>query len=166
MTRINLEDQTYFVTGTTHRRRELFSDTELARIVVDQWQHYQKPHDFDLQAYAVMPDHYHVLLQINGDHNLSRILYAVHSYSSKLINERLDGEDREKIWQGDAFDEVIRSEDMYYQKLAYILFNPWRADLVENPYCKYEFCNLGEWKEEEGEEFLEDLYSKYGRWAE
>ena len=166
MNRLNLEDYTYFVTSITYKRRELFTDPKLAKIVLDQWEHYQDLYNFDLKAYCIMPDHYHALIHPGGDKDLSDILYAVHSYSAKLINENMDEDGQKKIWQGNAFDEVIRSEDTFYQKLAYILFNPWRASLVKDPFDRYDFSNLGEWVDEEGQEFVEDLFSKYKRWAE
>ena len=166
MSRLNLDNQTYFVTSVTYRRRDLFSDPEIAQVVLNQWQHYQEPYDFDLRVYVIMPDHYHVLIKIEGDKNLSQILYAVHSYSAKRINENIDRKDRQRVWQRDTFDEAIRSKNMYYQKIAYILFNPWRAGLVESPFGDYEFSNLDELVNKKGVEFVEDLFSKYRRWAE
>ncbi|MCF7890720.1 transposase [Candidatus Bipolaricaulota bacterium] len=166
MTRLNLRNRFYFLTSVIHERKKLLKDREFAQIVKEQWKHYEEEHDFNLHAYAILPDHYHALVELKGEKDISQVLYSVNSYSSKLINERLEGEEYRKIWQGDAYDVVIRSEKMYFQKLAYILFNPWRDGLIEDPFSEYQFSNLEEWFETEGKEFLEDLFSKYKRWSE
>lgn len=166
MTRLNLQKRTYFLTSATHERKELLKNKEFARIVQEQWKHYEEEHNFELHAYAIIPDHYHVLVELKGEEDISQVLYSVNSYSAKLINEQLEGQEYRKIWQGETYDEVIRSEKMYFQKLAYILFNPWRAGLIDDPYSEYQFSNLEEWVEVEGKEFLEDLFSKYKRWSE
>ena len=55
---------------------------------------------------------------------------------------------------------------MYWQKVAYTLFNPWRAGMVSDPLEPYPFSDIAVWIEREGEEFLLDLFSRYKRWAE
>ena len=166
MERLNLQKRTYFITSVTQERKDFFQNPEFAEILQSQLLYYEENYDFDLIAYAILPDHYHALIKLNEKNRISRILYSIHSYSSKLINESLDRERPGKIWQGNAFDEVIKSENMYYQKLAYILFNPWRENRVNSPLETYEFSNIDEVLEEKGEEYLQDLFRKYKRWNE
>ena len=166
MTRLNLNNRIYFLTSVTYERKNLFQDPELAQIVEDQWKHYEETYDFKLHAYAILPDHYHAIIELSGDKDISQVLYAVNSYSAKLINEGINQDKARKIWQGEAFDEVIKSEDMYHEKLAYILLNPWREGLVDDPFGDYSYGNLSDIKKREGREFLEDLFSRYSRWSE
>ena len=156
----------YFVTSVTHRRNRWFSKPDLAQVVVDQWRHYAAAYQFSLDAFVVMPDHYHVVLNVGERKTVSQILHAVHSYSATVINGLLGQAVKIKIWQGNARDEVIRNEDMYWQKVTYTLFNPWRAHLVGDPTELYPFSNIGEWLEREGKEFVLDLFSRYRRWNE
>ena len=55
---------------------------------------------------------------------------------------------------------------MYWQKVAYTLFNPWRAGMVQDPFELYSFSNLAEWYDREGEEFIVALFARYKRWFE
>jgi len=55
---------------------------------------------------------------------------------------------------------------MYWQKVAYTLFNAWREGLVSDPLEPYPFSDLAEWLEREGQEFLLDMFSRYRRWFE
>ena len=80
------------------------------------------------------------------------------------MNKEL-GENRQ-IWSRNAWDEIIRNEDMYWQKLAYILLNPWRKGLVKDPLDIYLFSNIGSFITDKGESFLKELFCKYARYGE
>lgn len=157
---------TYFITSVTYQRQKCFANPQFAQIVVEQWKYYEKGYRFHLDAYSLLPDHYHVVLGTGEEKTISQILHAVNSYTVTLINQQLGRQIKAKIWQGDPWDEVIRDETMYWQKVAYTLFNPWREGLVEDPLQLYPYSNLSDWLDREGEEFLLDLFSRYKRWSE
>jgi len=151
------------MTSVTEERKPYYSDGQLAELLEEQFHHYEDAYDYSLHAYVIMPDHYHLLLTVEGGKNISQIIHAINSYSATKINEKLDNGVKEKIWQGDPWTEVIRNEKMFRQKLAYVLLNPWRGELVDRPMDSYEFSSLDRWKEDKGEEFLQDLFCQYGR---
>jgi REP element-mobilizing transposase RayT len=158
---------TYFITSVTHRRRRWFAKPQFAQIVVEQWKHYEKAYEFYLETYCILPDHYHVVLNVGEKKSISQILHAVNSYTVTCISQQLDSRTKVKIWQDRRpWDEVIRDEDMYWQKIAYTLFNPWREGLVSEPLEPYPFSDMAEWLEREGKEFLLDLFSRHKRWLE
>jgi putative transposase len=154
---------TYFITGDTYRRQRWLVRPEYAQIVVDQWRHYEVAYEFDLAAYCVLPDHYHVVLNVGQSKTISQILHAVNSYVATLISEQIGRRTKAKVFAGEAWDEVIRDEDMYWEKVAYVLLNPWRLGLVRDPLDSYAFSNIDEWRAREGEEFLLELFSRYRR---
>ncbi len=160
-----IADTTWFVTSVTFQREPLFARSDLAQMVVDQWRHYAAAYNFQLDAYCVMPDHYHVVLTPSSGQTLSQI-HAVNSYLATLINQCLGRETKAKVWQGHPWDEAVRDEDMYWQKVAYVLMNPWRAKLIEEPLAQYGFSNIDDWLEREGDDFVLDLFSRYRRWYE
>ncbi len=161
-----LPNASYFVTCVTHSRGRWFDKPEFAQIVVDQLKHYASAYHFLLAAYAVMPDHYHVVMNLTGEKTVSQILHAVNSYTVTLIARAAGSKMKPKVWQDHPWDEVIRDEDMYWQKIAYVLLNPWRASLVDDLLTVYPFSNLDEWLLREGKEFLLDLFSRYKRRSE
>ena len=158
-----IPEATYFITSVTYQRRPLFADAEYAQIVVDQWKHYEVAYQFKLDAYSILLDHSHVVLNVGTQKTISEILNSVNSYCATLINRKLEQKIKVKIWEGRPWDEVIRDEEMYWQKIAYTLLNPWRAGLVKNPFDPYPFSNMAEWLVREGMEFMQDLFSRYGR---
>jgi len=157
---------TYFVTSITHRTKTYFTDKKLSQTVVKQFYHYKEEIGFDLLAYTVQPDHYHLLIKAPEETDISEIIHRINSYSATAINKKLDNQLKEKIWQGKPWTELIRNKDMFFQKLSYILLNPWRDGLVDDPLERYQFSNLDKWKERKGEDFLLDLFSKFGRYQE
>ena len=161
-----IPEATYFITSVAHRRKRWFANPQLAQIVVDQWRHYEKTFEFRLDAYCVLPDHYHTILNVGRKKTISQILHAINSYMVTLISEHFGHQTKVKVWEGRPWDNVIRDENMYWQKVSYTLFNPWREGLVRNPLDPYPFSNLMEWLEREGEELLLDLLSHYRRWYE
>ncbi len=164
--RIVLPETTCFITSVTHQCRKWFSTPDLAQIVVDKWKAYSVAYEFKLDAYCVMPDHYHVVLSVGKNKTISQILHAVDSLTATLINEHLSNTTKAKVWQGRPWDEIIRDEEMYWQKITYVLLNPWRRGLVNEPLDSYLFSNIDEWREREGEEFLADLFAKHRRSSE
>lgn len=161
--RIILSESTYFITSVTHQRRKWFINNDLAQIVVDQWKHYSNAYEFILDAYCIMPDHYHVILNVGKKKTISQILHAVDSYTATRINQQVGNKTKVKIWQGGSWDEIIRTEKMYWQKIAYTLLNPWREGLIQEPLDSYPFSNIDEWRSEMGDEFLADLFAQYAR---
>ena len=161
-----IDNGIYFVTCSTHQRKTLFSNPKYAQVVIDQWKHYEVVIGFELHAYCVMSDHYHVLFDVGREKIISEIMHAVNSYIATVINKDLEKLGKIKIFQGRFWDEVIRSEDMYWQKVAYILLNPYREGLVRDPLEAFGYSNLKEWIQNEGEDFLLDLFSRYKRWSE
>ena len=161
-----LPDSWYFITGVTNERRTWLAEPSLARILVDQWHHYERAYKFQVDAYSVMQDHYHVVLYVGLEKTISQILHAIHSYVVTLVSKELGSETKVRLWQDRPWDEVIRNERMYWQKVAYTLLNPWRKGLVADPLDPYPFSDIARWKEEHGEEFLRDLFSEHARLSE
>jgi putative transposase len=110
-----IPDAIYFITSTTHRQQRWFANPDLAQIVVEQWKHYEKAYEFQLHTYSVLPDHYHMVLDVGTTKTISQILHAVNSYTVTLINRKLGRRTKLRVWEGNPWDEVIRDEDMYWE---------------------------------------------------
>ena len=122
----------FFITFCTYRRwvlpppaRTIVFDTCLAG-------HRKK---FDLYALVVMTDHVHLalnpLITPDGPTPVPIILQSIKGASSHRINRVLHRHG--KVWQEESFDRALRKEEHFESKLWYMLENPARAGLVENP---------------------------------
>jgi len=141
-----------FITGTTHRRIPLFRDPTNCKIFLDNVQFYRRKYRFDVLAYVLMPDHYHLLLVVPPKVELREVLRDFKSavgrqviVTAKKANRvrllsrlRLSRspkrfkDARFRALQADNYVERIFSEKFFQQKLNYIHTNPVQAGLVED----------------------------------
>ena len=95
----------------------------------------------------MMPNHVHMLLKPYTDDLekrvlLSDIVHRIKSYTAKQILKQ--GYGGQKVWRADYFDRYIRSEKDYANTVAYILYNPVKAGLVDE-YSDWDYNYF--WKE-------------------
>jgi putative transposase len=117
----------YLLTTITQKRRPLFHDFQLGRLVVDQ---FRQAHDEGIvtsKAWVVMPDHFHWLVQLNNK-TLAELMCRVKSRSSLSINQA--AHTNERVWQKGYHDRSLRREEDMRDIARYIVKNPIRAQLA------------------------------------
>ncbi len=88
--------------------------------------------DYSLDAFIVMPNHVHVILQIHENQQLEQIMQSLKSVSSHQINKyrKTTGQ----IWMEDYWDRMIRNETHHFRVRRYIQNNPIKAKLNADEY--------------------------------
>ena len=86
---------------------------------------------YELEAWAVMPNHVHALFTPMAGHSFSEILHSWKSYTSNAAN-RLLGRSGE-FWYPDYYDRFIRHEQHFVRAVEYIEMNPVAAGLCLRP---------------------------------
>jgi len=109
----------------------VLKDPENAKIVVDALRHFEGER-YEIDAFAVMPNHVHVLFLPLGKHALPEILKSWKGYTARKINMRMGraGE----LWQDEYWDRLIRSEQHFLKVAEYIRENPLKARLGEGEF--------------------------------
>ena len=88
-----------------------------------------------LHAFVVMPNHVHVLLEIERREDLAKIVQGWKSYTSKLINEVVGSEGQ--VWQREYYDRLIRNAEHYERTVEYIRKNARVAEgLISRTGCQ------------------------------
>lgn len=110
----------------TLQRRPIFRNVITATLFLSVLRFYQRRNDFLLHAFCIMPDHYHLVMELGRIRSLSRILNNIHS----AFVTSMDGktERKTRYWSGNTWDVWIRNEEMYWQKVAYTLLIPGAQD--------------------------------------
>ena len=94
--------------------------------------------DVKLESYVIMPNHVHLILQVNGSKSgPPRVAVPTYSPISKFVGTFKRFCNREigkNIWQYRSHDHVIRGEKDYLKIRSYIETNPirWQDDCF---YC-------------------------------
>lgn len=128
--RYSERNRVYHVTMRTHESAPVFSDFSDGRILVRAL-HLQHADGYvESQAYVVMPDHFHWLVQLTGERSLSTCMNLVKSLATRQIHD--SGTYRGRVWQRGFYDRAIRREDDLAAVARYIVANPLRAGLVKS----------------------------------
>ena len=77
-----------------------------------------------------MPDHWHGLVQLQDQTDLSALMQRVKAVSSGQIRRAFDV--RGPVWQAGFHDRALRTDDDYRDAARYLVANPLRAGLVES----------------------------------
>jgi putative transposase len=125
-----IEPAIYFVTTCARQRRPIFANPRTAEILRDELVSAHARHGWSVGHYVVMPDHLHFFCASDGSGDaasLSRFVGAFKQWTAKrMIAAGAQG----PIWQPQFFDHLLRSNESYANKWAYVVENPVRAGIV------------------------------------
>lgn len=107
--------------GTCHLRH-----SEIAGLVDGAFRFYHGRH-YDLRAWVVMPNHVHVLFQVD-ETPLGKITKQLKQYTAREANKLLKR--RSRFWADDAWDTYMRDQPHELRTRRYIENNPVKARLV------------------------------------
>ncbi len=91
---------------------------------------------YKLYAGVIMADHVHLLLQPlekikDAFYSTREIMHSIKSYSANRINMQLQR--KGPVWLDENFDRIVRDEKELLEKMSYIVNNPIRVNLADNP---------------------------------
>ena len=135
----------YFITICTEKRKNLFwtdvgaiTDrpehvplTNLGRIVQQRIEDISKHYPMvSVDHYVIMPNHIHLLLQINTDVNGRSMIAPTISTVVRLMKGTVSKQAGFTVWQKGFYDHVIRNGNDYQDIWNYIEGNPskWAED--------------------------------------
>jgi putative transposase len=122
----------YFITICADQRAPVFLDIEFGQFVAAQFLIFAERFGFELIAYCVMPDHMHGLLAGQSDDSFLepclRRYKQFTGYDWKHERRHLT-----RLWQEGFHDRILRDNDPTEGVIRYILENPVRAGLVNDP---------------------------------
>jgi putative transposase len=106
----------------------VLKDAQSAGFVAEGMHHFDGDR-YELDAYVVMPNHVHVIVRPTHpeEHSLEAILGSWKQFASGKINALMGTTG--SLWQGEAFDRIIRDPEHLYRVLQYIGRNPKKAGL-------------------------------------
>jgi REP element-mobilizing transposase RayT len=117
----------YHTISTTRGRIPLFADRLNALTVLETIEAARVRREAYILAFAVMPDHLHLLVSPIVPNELPGIIQGIKSVSSHRINSRMGS--RGPRWQQSYYDRAIRNELQLFQTIDYIHRNPVEAHL-------------------------------------
>jgi putative transposase len=130
----------YFLTICTHQRHRAFENREFARDAIGKLLRTAEKFGFAVYAYCLMPDHVHlVLLGTRDDSDLKAFVHSWNTQTGYAWRQRHGT----KLWQGGYYEHILRSDGSIYFAAQYVVMNPVRAGLADDP-RRYEFSGSAE----------------------
>ncbi len=105
-------------------------EPKIAGLIRDRLQEIAAADLCSLHAYAVMPNHVHVLWTSHIP--LADLMRRVKGSTARYANQLL-GRSGNSFWQQEYFDRTVRSDGEFQQIRRYIEWNPVKAGLVAEP---------------------------------
>jgi REP element-mobilizing transposase RayT len=125
--RVSEPGRIYLITSTTEKRKPIFSDFHLARLVVEEMRRAERNERATSLAWVIMPDHFHWLLELKSG-SLAQLVKQIKASSAVAINCAINS--RGRIWQQGFHDRALRYDEDLRKAARYIVTNPVRAGLV------------------------------------
>ena len=121
----------YFITVCTQGRRSVLASAAIHEVLRREWVSARQSHGWLVGRYVVMPDHVHFFCAESADgacHKLSRFIGGWKEWTAKELSRVVSLP--APVWQERFFDHVLRSDESYAEKWAYVRENPVRAGLA------------------------------------
>ena len=123
------------------------SRPEIAALVVEVLRYGETPlGHYALHAFAVMPNHVHVLL--TPQVAVPRLLRSLKAASARRANQAM-GTTGQAFWQEESYDHFVRDDKEFARIQAYIEWNPVRAGLAQTPE-DYPWSSATQWQAGQG----------------
>ena len=127
--RVSLTGHTYFVTTNIAHTGVSLAEQECAEIIISSLQWLRHRGRIELHAYAVMPDHVHLVFTLGEGVTLAQIMRVLKGYTARCINELAGRKGR--VWEMGYYEHGIRDKEDMRQRVKYTVENPERAALVD-----------------------------------
>jgi putative transposase len=133
---------TFFFTLVTYERRKLFSEQRNINLLRKVIQEIKQVHPFKMQAYVLLPDHFHCIWTLpDDDDDFSTRWRLIKSYFTRscvlpekykpTLTRKSKGE--QCVWQRRFWEHAIRNDSDFENHAAYIHFNPVKHGYVTDP---------------------------------
>jgi putative transposase len=154
---IHTEPGYYFITVRTVEGQWFLKPDNYKQILLDTIKAKIAKFDLSLVAYAILNNHYHLIINIPDTKLFSKFMAELNGASAKAINEADHVIDR-KIWWN-YFEKLLIAEADFYKHLNYIHQNPIKHNVSKK--LEYKFSSYNAWLNKKGKEYLDDSFRKY-----
>jgi putative transposase len=139
----------FFITATITQWQPLFLHEEARRILLDDLDFYRRKYAARIPAYVIMPEHYHVIVDLGQPDTLHNWLADVQRHTSNQLSRWLRETARPAhllvyqrhadkgaslaVWTEQARAVGILTSSVLKAKIDYLHRNPVRRGLVDDP---------------------------------
>ena len=134
-----IQTNTFFITATFREWQPLFNYEPARQIMLNDFNYYRAKYGCRILSYVLMPEHYHLVIDLNKPEDLHGWLRDVQEHSSTMISKWLidsqmqPRESSSELWKEQARAIGILNERTLRTKINYIHSNPVKRGLCAAP---------------------------------
>ena len=129
--RVLLNNACYHIINRGNQKQKVFLEESDFEKFLEILKHYKKKYNFRLYAYCLMPNHFHLIIDVRKTGDLAKIMQGLTQAYSIWFNNKYNNVGR--LWQGRFKSMVIDKDKYLLDCLEYIELNPVRANIVSSP---------------------------------
>jgi len=127
--RIIFEGAVYHIYQRGNNKEFIFEDDSIKTFILKYLKEYNKKFDYEILAYVIMDNHYHLLIRAN-EADISTIMFYINNLLGKYVNTKLGR-------TGHAFDSrykciLVETDANLVWLLRYIHMNPVKAHICND----------------------------------
>ena len=121
----------WHVTNRGNEQRSIFHDDEDRETFLDLLERTTRRFDWLLSVHTLMPNHYHLTIEITADEALQRGMHWLETCYVQLFNRRYKRAGH--LFQSTYGAQMIEKDTYFLNVARYIVWNPVRAGICEQP---------------------------------
>jgi putative transposase len=129
--RFDVAGTLWHVTNRGNEQKPTFRDDEDREIFLDLLGRTTKRFDWLLSVHTLMPNHYHLTIELTEDKSLQRGMHWLEGRYVQVFNRRHRRAGH--LVQGTYGAQMIEKESYFLNVARYIVWNPVRAAICDNP---------------------------------
>ena len=127
----------FFATTKTSMGRRLLQSERNAALLIDVLRSLVSEQKFMLHDFVIMPDHVHLLIEVDGDMTIEKAMQLIKGRFSHRLSHEFGY--KGDVWQRGFTEVQVLNKQNFEAHRAYIAENPVKAGLVasteEYPFC-------------------------------
>ena len=151
------EKGVYFVTAGIYKKQHLLNTPHKLKLVHNTLLEFARGYGWQLQAWAVMSNHYHFVAISNAEsRSLRTFISSFHRTTARKLNQ-IDDSPGRKVWF-QFWDTVLTYQKSYLARLKYVHTNPVHHGLVSDPVA-YPWCSAAWFQRTARDPFIKTVMS-------
>ena len=144
--RVLLEGVYYHVMIRGNQKQRVFLEDRDFEKYLGLLKRYKRKYKFKMYAWCLMPNHVHLILEVNKPTELAKIMQGLNIAYSRWFNKKYGKVGH--LWQGRYKSMIIDKNKYAFDCINYVEINPVRANLIQSPldyaWSSFKFRTVGE----------------------
>ncbi|MGD0335568.1 MAG: transposase [Candidatus Omnitrophota bacterium] len=128
--RLTIKNGCYHVITRGNQKQSVFGDTRDYEKYLQFLVRYRKRYKFRLYCFCFMPNHVHLVIEVNDPQNLEKIMRGINLSYTLYFNFKYKKVGH--LWQDRFMSKILYKDKYLLDCINYIETNPVRANLVNN----------------------------------